>query len=251
MLSRHYGRGGWSEDIVAGPAEACTAGIRAVADAGAELILLNPLLDDAQQLERLAAEAIRRSADLGVARLRFPSVASKSQEPSHARSLPVASSECIGETRVVRSRLSAYGRAGSDPRDECHEGICSAAPLPPGGCSSAAPPELTRAFTRTQRRGVALADCCVAQAASVCGCLQRVRSRLSKRLEASTATAAWPCERHQLGAASRSGSNDLPMAGAMRRLAPAATSLLLQPDCKPTYRRGARSAEKAAAGGAC
>ena len=34
------------------------AGIRAVADAGAELILLNTLLDDATQLERLAAEVI-------------------------------------------------------------------------------------------------------------------------------------------------------------------------------------------------
>jgi probable F420-dependent oxidoreductase len=57
-LTRHYGRGGWSEHILAGPAEACTAGIRAVADAGAELILLNPLVDDPQQLERLAAEVI-------------------------------------------------------------------------------------------------------------------------------------------------------------------------------------------------
>ena len=57
-LTRHYGRGGWSEHILAGPADACTAGIRAVADAGAELILLNPLVDDAQQLERLSAEVI-------------------------------------------------------------------------------------------------------------------------------------------------------------------------------------------------
>jgi probable F420-dependent oxidoreductase len=57
-LTRHYGRGGWSEHILAGPAEACAAGIRAVADAGAELILLNPLVEDAQQLERLAAEVI-------------------------------------------------------------------------------------------------------------------------------------------------------------------------------------------------
>jgi probable F420-dependent oxidoreductase len=57
-LTRHYGRGGWSQHILAGPAEECTAGIRAVADAGAELILLNPLIDDAQQLERLAAEVI-------------------------------------------------------------------------------------------------------------------------------------------------------------------------------------------------
>jgi probable F420-dependent oxidoreductase len=57
-LARHYGRGGWSEHILAGPADECTAGIRAVAGAGAELILLNPLLDDAQQLERLAADVI-------------------------------------------------------------------------------------------------------------------------------------------------------------------------------------------------
>jgi probable F420-dependent oxidoreductase len=57
-LSRHYGGGAWSEQMLAGPADECTAGIRAVADAGAELILLNPLVDDAQQLERLAAEVI-------------------------------------------------------------------------------------------------------------------------------------------------------------------------------------------------
>jgi probable F420-dependent oxidoreductase len=57
-LTRHYGRGGWSDHILAGPAEECTAVIRAVAQAGAELILLNPLVDDAQQLERLAGEVI-------------------------------------------------------------------------------------------------------------------------------------------------------------------------------------------------
>jgi probable F420-dependent oxidoreductase len=57
-LTEHYGRGGWSEHIFAGPPEACAEGIRAVADAGAELILFNPLVDDAQQLERLAAEVI-------------------------------------------------------------------------------------------------------------------------------------------------------------------------------------------------
>jgi probable F420-dependent oxidoreductase len=57
-LTEHYGRGGWSEHILAGPPEACAAGIRAVADAGAELILLNPLVEDARQLERLAAEVI-------------------------------------------------------------------------------------------------------------------------------------------------------------------------------------------------
>jgi len=57
-LARHYGGGEWSEYVLAGPADACAEGIRAVADAGAELILLNPLLDDAQQLERLATEVI-------------------------------------------------------------------------------------------------------------------------------------------------------------------------------------------------
>jgi alkanesulfonate monooxygenase SsuD/methylene tetrahydromethanopterin reductase-like flavin-dependent oxidoreductase (luciferase family) len=57
-LTRHYGGGDWSRHILAGPAEACIAGIRAVANAGAQLILLNPLVDDAQQLERLAAEVI-------------------------------------------------------------------------------------------------------------------------------------------------------------------------------------------------
>ncbi|MFL5832079.1 MAG: LLM class flavin-dependent oxidoreductase [Solirubrobacteraceae bacterium] len=57
-LTRHYGRSGWSEHILAGPAEDCIAGIRAVADAGAELIMLNPLVDEAEQLERLAAEVI-------------------------------------------------------------------------------------------------------------------------------------------------------------------------------------------------
>jgi alkanesulfonate monooxygenase SsuD/methylene tetrahydromethanopterin reductase-like flavin-dependent oxidoreductase (luciferase family) len=57
-LTRHYGRGGWSDHILAGPPEACVDGVRAVADVGAELILFNPLVDDAQQLERLAAEVV-------------------------------------------------------------------------------------------------------------------------------------------------------------------------------------------------
>jgi hypothetical protein len=51
-------RGDFSEVISAGPPDACIAGIRAVAEAGAELILLNPLIDDADQLERLAPEII-------------------------------------------------------------------------------------------------------------------------------------------------------------------------------------------------
>jgi alkanesulfonate monooxygenase SsuD/methylene tetrahydromethanopterin reductase-like flavin-dependent oxidoreductase (luciferase family) len=57
-LRRHYGGGSWSEHIFAGPPEVCADGIRTVADAGAGLILLNPLVDDAEQLERLAAEVI-------------------------------------------------------------------------------------------------------------------------------------------------------------------------------------------------
>ena len=57
-LERHYGRGGWSEHIFAGPPDDCAADIRSVADAGAELILLNPMVDDAEQLERLAGEVI-------------------------------------------------------------------------------------------------------------------------------------------------------------------------------------------------
>ena len=57
-LKRHYGFGDWSEQMVAGTVEDCIAGLRAVADAGAELLLLNPLVDDQQQLERLAGEVI-------------------------------------------------------------------------------------------------------------------------------------------------------------------------------------------------
>jgi probable F420-dependent oxidoreductase len=57
-LTRHYGRAGWSEVVLAGPPERCVAGLREVADAGAELILLNPLNDDTPQMERLAAEVL-------------------------------------------------------------------------------------------------------------------------------------------------------------------------------------------------
>jgi len=57
-LVDHYGGGRWSEHIVAGPPAECASGIRAVGDAGAELVLLNPLLDDLEQLERLATEVI-------------------------------------------------------------------------------------------------------------------------------------------------------------------------------------------------
>jgi probable F420-dependent oxidoreductase len=57
-LTHHYGRGGLSAVAVAGPPSECVSGVREVIQAGAELILFNPLLDDAEQLERLAAEVI-------------------------------------------------------------------------------------------------------------------------------------------------------------------------------------------------
>jgi hypothetical protein len=45
---------------VAGPPDACVQGLREVFDAGAEMILLNPLFDDLQQMERLASEVMPR-----------------------------------------------------------------------------------------------------------------------------------------------------------------------------------------------
>ena len=57
-LARHYGRGGWSEVFVVGSPSDCVAGLQDVADAGAEMILLNPLVDDTEQMERLAAEVM-------------------------------------------------------------------------------------------------------------------------------------------------------------------------------------------------
>ncbi len=56
-LVRHYGRAvpGVS---VSGPPTECIDGLREVAAAGAELILLNPLVDDHAQMERLAAEVV-------------------------------------------------------------------------------------------------------------------------------------------------------------------------------------------------
>jgi probable F420-dependent oxidoreductase len=43
---------------VFGPPDACVQGLREVAAAGAELILVNPLFDDEDQMERLAGEVI-------------------------------------------------------------------------------------------------------------------------------------------------------------------------------------------------
>src|SRR6267142_2788880 len=41
-----------------GPPDACVRGLREVAEAGAELILLNPVFDEAEQMERLVAEVM-------------------------------------------------------------------------------------------------------------------------------------------------------------------------------------------------
>ena len=47
---------------VGGTPDECVRGLREVADAGAELILLNPLFDDTEQMERLAAEVVPQLA---------------------------------------------------------------------------------------------------------------------------------------------------------------------------------------------
>jgi probable F420-dependent oxidoreductase len=62
-LDRYYGysgRAGLVSVAVTGPPDECVAGLREVVAAGAGTILLNPLFDDAAQLERLAAEVIPR-----------------------------------------------------------------------------------------------------------------------------------------------------------------------------------------------
>lgn len=56
------GRTGLLPVAVHGRPEDCVRGLRAVADAGAELILVNPLYDDAEQMERLAAEVMPQVA---------------------------------------------------------------------------------------------------------------------------------------------------------------------------------------------
>ncbi len=60
-LSRLYGYFGlkdMTQVSVYGPPGACVRGLRDVAAAGAGMILLNPLFDDAGQMERLAAEVV-------------------------------------------------------------------------------------------------------------------------------------------------------------------------------------------------
>jgi probable F420-dependent oxidoreductase len=57
-LYGYFGLSDMEKVAVFGPPDACVRGLRDVADAGAEMILLNPLFDDTAQMERLAAEVI-------------------------------------------------------------------------------------------------------------------------------------------------------------------------------------------------
>jgi len=57
-LKRIYGASGLSNIAVYGPPSACITGLREVADAGAQLIQLHLLFDEAEQMERLATEVI-------------------------------------------------------------------------------------------------------------------------------------------------------------------------------------------------
>ncbi len=60
-LQRMYGYFGMPDMTpvsATGPPHAVAAGVREVIDAGADLVLLNPLSDHAEQLERLAAEVV-------------------------------------------------------------------------------------------------------------------------------------------------------------------------------------------------
>ena len=55
-ISGYFGLKGMERVAVAGRPEDCVRGLREVAAAGAELILLNPVEQEAEQLERLMAE---------------------------------------------------------------------------------------------------------------------------------------------------------------------------------------------------
>ena len=58
QLYGYFGLQGLESVAVAGPPDTCVKGLREVAEAGAELMLLNPLFDEAEQMERLAAEVV-------------------------------------------------------------------------------------------------------------------------------------------------------------------------------------------------
>jgi hypothetical protein len=51
---------------VYGPPDACVRGLRELTEAGAELILLNPVFDEVEQMERLVAEVDRALCPSGL-----------------------------------------------------------------------------------------------------------------------------------------------------------------------------------------
>jgi len=57
-LYGYFGLSGIEAVGVSGPPDACVRALRDVVEAGAELILLNPLFDEAEQMERLAMEVV-------------------------------------------------------------------------------------------------------------------------------------------------------------------------------------------------
>ncbi|MDQ0376435.1 LLM class flavin-dependent oxidoreductase [Amycolatopsis thermophila] len=59
-LAAIYGKRGLEAVAVAGTPDECVAGVREVADAGAEMILFTTFADQAEQMERLAAEIMPR-----------------------------------------------------------------------------------------------------------------------------------------------------------------------------------------------
>jgi probable F420-dependent oxidoreductase len=59
---RYFGMGNLAAVAVAGTVDDCVAGLREVAAAGAQTILLNPLFDELHQMRRLATEVIPRLA---------------------------------------------------------------------------------------------------------------------------------------------------------------------------------------------
>jgi probable F420-dependent oxidoreductase len=59
-LYGYFGLRGIEAVMVAGTADDCARGLREVVAAGARMILLNPLFDDAEQMERLVADVVPR-----------------------------------------------------------------------------------------------------------------------------------------------------------------------------------------------
>jgi probable F420-dependent oxidoreductase len=57
-LYSYFGLSGLEVVAVYGPPHACARGVREVAEAGSELILLNPLFDETEQMERLVTEVV-------------------------------------------------------------------------------------------------------------------------------------------------------------------------------------------------